>query len=103
MSAVLKPNNERATTFALELRALQRMAQVLCEHIEQLISEARLRHALSSREAQLQCEVFVERRAEAERLAETSRAEPSETRIARYEKAVEALSCSRSYFLQAKP
>ena len=103
MSATLEPKNQREMMFALELRALQRMAQVLCEHVEQLIGEARSRQALGSREAQLQCEVFAERKAQAARLAETSRAEPCETRVGRYEKLVEALGCSRSYFLGRKP
>ncbi len=82
----------------LEARALERMAHVLCEHSRQLLAAARERGALRSREADLQVEVFAERCAQASELLQAADAPVRESRIARLEKLVNALECSRGYF-----
>jgi hypothetical protein len=82
----------------LEARALERMARVLCEHSRQLLAAARARGALSSREANLQMEVFAERCAQAGELLQAVDAPVQESRTARLEKLVSALECSRGYF-----
>ena len=82
----------------LEARALERMARALCEHSRQLLSAARERGALRSREANLQVEVFAERCAQAGELLQAPDAPVKESRIARLEKLVSALECSRGYF-----
>lgn len=82
----------------LEARALERMARALCEHSRQLLAAARTRGALSSREANLQVEVFAERCTQAGELLEAVDAPVQESRIARLEKLVSALECSRGYF-----
>lgn len=86
-------------TERLELRALEKMTSALCRHIELLMREARYRGRLRSREDDFQLQVFDERRAQAEQLLESKSAEPCETRIARFEQIVNALDCSRDYFL----
>ena len=85
------------TTARLELRALERMVSVLCEHAELLSHEVRSQEA-SSRETELQLEAFEERRAQALEALRIRAGEPYETRITRLEKLVEALDCSRAYF-----
>jgi hypothetical protein len=87
------------TLARLEARALEGMARALCEHSRQLLAAARERGALSSREARFQVEVFAERHAQAEALLHTVDAPAQESRIARLEKLVSALECSRGYFL----
>lgn len=82
----------------LELRALEKMARALCEHSRQLLARARERGALSSREASFQVEVFAERCAQAGELLKVENAPVQESRIARFEKLVGALECSRGYF-----
>jgi hypothetical protein len=82
----------------LEARALERMAHALCEHSRQLLVAARARGALSSREANLQVEVFAERCTQAGELLQSVDAPVQESRIARLEKLVSALECSRGYF-----
>jgi hypothetical protein len=85
---------------SLEARALERMARALCEHSKQLLAAARTRGALGSREANLQVEVFAERCTQAGELLEVPDAPVQESRIARLEKLVNALECSRGYFRQ---
>jgi hypothetical protein len=100
------PADDRADgdiTAQLELRALERMVAALCRHVEQLAREARTRGALKCREATLQIEVYMERRRQALDVLQTDVREPCETRIARLEKHVEALDCSRAYFRTAGP
>jgi hypothetical protein len=82
----------------LEARALERMARALCEHSRQLLVAAHERGALSSREANLQVEVFAERCTQAGELLQSVDAPVQESRIARLEKLVSALECSRGYF-----
>jgi hypothetical protein len=82
----------------LEARALEKMARALCEHSRQLLAAARARGALASREANLQVEVFAERCAQAGELLQAADAPVQESRIARLEKLVSALECSRGYF-----
>ena len=82
----------------LETRALERMARALCEHSRQLLAAARVRGALSSREANLQIEVFAERCAQAGELLQAVDAPVQESRIARLEQLVSSLECSRGYF-----
>ncbi len=82
----------------LEARALERMAHALCEHSRQLLVAARARGALSSREANLQVEVFAERCTQAGELLQSVDVPVQESRIARLEKLVSALECSRGYF-----
>ncbi|MET0291363.1 MAG: hypothetical protein ABW136_03295 [Steroidobacteraceae bacterium] len=82
----------------LEARALERMARALCEHSRQLLAAARDRGVLGSREANFQVEVFSERCAQAGELLQVADAPVQESRIARLEKLVNALECSRGYF-----
>lgn len=98
MTARLDPRDPDATR-RMELRALEKMVRALCRHTEQLCREAEARGELDSREAELQLEAFAERRAEAaQQLLEAGNGESHPIRIARLEKLVEALECSRSYF-----
>lgn len=85
-------------TRRLELRALKKMTVALCEHTEQLAAAACARGAVEAREARLQLQVFSERRNEAADLLARVSNEPDAIRIARFEKLVEALECSRVYF-----
>ena len=82
-------------TTRLELRALERMAEVLCEYVEQM---SRAVQSRNSRETDLQMAVFAERREAARRVLEQRTQEPAEMRIARLQKLVEALDCSRAFF-----
>ncbi len=82
----------------LEQRALERMAHVLCEHSRQLLATARARGALGTREAGFQVEVFAERCAQAGELLQATASPVQESRIARLEKLINALECSRGYF-----
>jgi hypothetical protein len=82
----------------LEAQALERMARASCEHSRQLLAAARARGALTSREARLQLEVFDERCAQAGELLKAADSPAHEARIARLEKLVSALECSRGYF-----
>lgn len=97
MTARLDPRDPDATR-RMELRALEKMIRALCRHTEQLSREAEARGRLESREAELQLEAFAERRADAAQLLEAGASEPHPIRIARLEKLVEALECSRAYF-----
>ena len=91
----IQPNAE--TTARLELRALERMVSVLCEHAELLSHGIRSRED-SSRETDLQLQAFEERRAQALDALQVRKGETEEARITRLEKLVEALDCSRTYF-----
>jgi len=82
----------------LEARALERMARALCEHSRQLLAAARERGALGSREANFQVEVFTERCNQAGELLEAGEGSVQESRLAKLEKLVSALECSRGYF-----
>ena len=82
----------------LEMQALEKMARALCEHSRQLLAAARARGALRSREAGLQVEVFAERSAQAGELLGAVDEPVKESRIARLERLVNALECSREYF-----
>jgi len=86
------------TVARLELRALERMVSALCEHTEQLSHDVRTHSERESRETDFQLQAFEERRTQALRVLKVHTREPDETRIARLEKLVEALNCSRSYF-----
>jgi len=83
---------------SLEARALERMARASCEHSRQLLAAARARGALNSREAVFQVDVFTERCAQVGELLKAAEAPVRESRIARLEKLVSALECSRGYF-----
>jgi hypothetical protein len=85
---------------SLEARALERMARALCEHSRQLLAAARTRGALGSREANLQVEVFTERCNQVGELLKADEAPAQESRLAKLEKLVGALECSRGYFRQ---
>ena len=91
-------NQHPETTAHLELIALEKMTGALCEYIERLTRNAPTRKRFESREADLQLRVFEERRTQALELLEVHSCEPRETRIARLQKAVEALDCSCDYF-----
>lgn len=82
----------------LEMVALEKMARALCEQSQQLLVAARARGALGSREAGFQVEAFVERQAQAGELLSSGDAPVQEARIARLERLVSALECSRGYF-----
>jgi uncharacterized membrane protein YccC len=89
------------TTAQLELRALEKMIGALCAYIERLAGDARAGGRLRSREAELQVEVFAERRQKALQQLKADTSEALETRIARLDRVVEALDCSRDYFFSA--
>jgi hypothetical protein len=74
------------------------MAEVLCEHLDQLIANFHETGRRASRESDLQMAAFAERRDSIRRFFASNTTEPTETRIARLEKLVDALNCSRSYF-----
>jgi len=97
MAATLNQNNPE-TSAHLELRAIEKMIGALCEHIGNMICDARFHSKRASRERTLQLEVFAERRTQALQLLNTTTCEPHETRISRFEKLLEALECSRAYF-----
>jgi succinate dehydrogenase flavin-adding protein (antitoxin of CptAB toxin-antitoxin module) len=101
--ATILDQQDTETTARLELRALERMLGVLCEHIERLTHDARSRGELASREADLQLQAFAERRTQAVQLLHTDASEPQEQRIARLERVVEALDCSLAYFRPGGP
>lgn len=90
---------DREATARLEQQALEKLARVLCDHTQQLASDARSRGALGSREASLQAQVFAERREQALQLLDATAPRIDETRMARLEKLIQALQFSRSYFL----
>jgi hypothetical protein len=69
-----------------------------CAQIERLVEDATSAGALASRESDLQCQVFVERRAQARVQLENDSGEPLETRAARLEQILRGLECSWSYF-----
>ena len=96
-------NQHPETTAHLELVALEKMTGALCEYIERLTRDAQARREFESREADLQLQVFEERRSQALQLLAVHTCEPRETRIARLQKAVEALDCSRDYFRPSEP
>ena len=75
-----------------------KMAAALCSHTELLWREAGKAGEPISREAALHRQAFEERRREAMRLTKAPGDEPSETRIARLERLIEALEVSRDYF-----
>lgn len=97
MSAVLD-RQDPDTTEQLEARALEKMIAALCGHIEQLANAAGRRGDLGSREAEFQLQAFAERRSQALQQLQAPGRESHEIRIARLEKFVEALDCSRAYF-----
>lgn len=83
----------------LEARALERMACALRDHARQLLESARARDALGTREAAFQLEAFAERCAQLDALVAGSPDLPLESRLARLEKLVSALECSRAYLI----
>lgn len=86
------------TTHRLEQRALERMLTVMCTQIDQAcrcITEA---GAAASREATLQHAAYLERRQQALSVAKSAGNEPHHVRVARLERMVNALQCSRAYF-----
>jgi len=96
MSAVLDRHDPE--TESLEARALEKMIRALCAQIEQLANAAGARGDLGSKEARFQLEAFAERRSQALHQLNDGAAEPHMTRVARLERFVEALDCSRAYF-----
>ena len=86
----------------LEVRALERLIGALCEDIGRMICDSRSSPQHESRERVLQLEVFAERSAQALQLLEPNACESQETRISRLEKLMEAIECSRAYFLSSK-
>jgi hypothetical protein len=97
MSAVFNLQDVGAQE-CLELRALEKMIDALCRHIEVLTSEERARGGLRSREAEFQLQAFAERRALALQTLQAHSSERREIRIERLERLIEALNCSRDYF-----
>jgi hypothetical protein len=97
MAAALD-RDDYETTARLELRALERMLAALCEFTEGLVRERRERREAPTRESDLQLAVFDERRSAAMIALNAAASEPTENRITRLERLVEALDCSRRYF-----
>ena len=88
----------RSETDILEERALERMIGTLCDHVEYLMREAQQRGHLGSREAELQSAAYAERRDQAWQVLRAARTESHDIRIARLQRAADALDCSRCYF-----
>jgi hypothetical protein len=98
-----RPEKQKTESPArLELRSLERMIDALCEHIERLTLDARSRGELATREHNLQLEAFAERRTQALQILKTVTCESHETCISRLERLMEALECSRAYFLSSQ-
>lgn len=89
---------DAASAAARELRAQEKLARALCQHIPHLVEAARARGVLQSREGRLQAEVFAERCEQVQRLLDTPTSGIDEGRMARLEKLIEALEFSRSFF-----
>lgn len=97
--AAIRLQHDPDTTAHLELLALERMIRALCVHVERLACAARERGELDTREAGFQLQAFAERHEQALRLlGAADDGEAHEIRVARLEKAVQALDCSRVFF-----
>jgi hypothetical protein len=84
-------------TQRLEQRALERMLTVMCTQIDQAC-RCMNEIGTSSREAALQHAAYLERREQALCVAKSSSNEPHHIRVAKLERMVNALQCSREYF-----
>jgi len=92
-------SKDAEVTASLELRALEKLARVLCSHTQQLAHAARSKGALQTREALFQAEAFAERRAQVMRLLETRAPAAAEPRMAQLEKFIEGIQFSRHFFM----
>ncbi len=85
------------TTQHLEQRALERMLDAMCRQIDLACGKVASADA-ASREAALQHAAYLERRQQALSTAHSAANEPHDIRVARLERLVNALQCSRAYF-----
>lgn len=92
------PNDQPASPADPEVFALERTVRRRCEEIEHLARSSFPPGSTVCRESDFQLQAFAERRAEALRHLETANRESREVRIARLERLLETLECSRSFF-----
>lgn len=85
------------TTQRLEQRALERMLTAMCRQIDMACRKTAGADT-ASREAALQHAAYLERRQQALSTAQSAASEPHHIRVARLERLVNALQCSRAYF-----
>lgn len=81
-----------------EIHALEKMLEARCKQIESMVRAAGLKGSDMSREQDLQIQAFTERRAQALRQLAAGLEEPDNARVARLERLLEALDCSRAFF-----
>lgn len=96
VAAVIK-RSDTDTTQRLEQRALERMLTVMCTQIDQAcrcIADT----GTASREVALQHAAYLERRQQALSVTKGAMNEPHHVRVARLERMVNALQCSRAFF-----
>jgi hypothetical protein len=96
VTATLDPH-DADTTQRLEQRALERMLAAMCRQID-LACPKVVDADRASREAALQHAAYLERRQQALSTAQSVGNEPHHIRVARLERLVNALQCSRAYF-----
>jgi len=77
---------------------MERLARLLCKHIEHLVRAAHARQGLDSREGRLQQQVFEERRSQLLQLLASPLRGSEEPRLARLASLIRALEFSRAYF-----
>jgi hypothetical protein len=101
MAAVLEQQTEGSEQ--LQLYALQQMLRALCEHVARLVENANSCESLGTREADFQRQAFDERRGKALRHLNTEHREPIWMQIGDLERLIEAVDCSREFFVAKAP
>ena len=91
----------RDTADDSEIDALEKMLRARCRQIESMAESAGVEEPDRSREKDLQIQAFTERRAQAMQQLASGSEEPRNTRVARLERLLEALDCSREFFHSA--
>lgn len=95
------PGHPPDTAIDSEIHALERMLEARCKQIESMARSARVKGPEMSREQDFQMQAFAERRAQALQQVAAGIAEPRNARVARLERLLEALECSRDFFRSA--
>ena len=81
-----------------EIHALEKMLDARCRQIESMIRSRSVTGGNMSREEDLQLQAFTERRAQARQQLASGKQESRNVRVARLERLLEALDCSREFF-----
>jgi hypothetical protein len=84
-----------------ERRMLERVITLLCQHVDQLVTEVRRPGTGMDREIELQADVYQERKKRALVLIRTPSKEPREIRLYRELKVIDALESSSIFFRSA--